>query len=414
MVTQGDKVMDELVTAPDAPPAQAPPPAPAPDRILFVDDDPNVLAAIRRNLRDQFSIATASDPSQALALLAKYGPFAVVVSDFKMPGMNGIELLSKIMTLWPETVRILLTGEADMRAAIAAVNQGQVFRFLTKPVLPTPLALTLRSAIDQHHLIQAERILLEKTLSGSLHVLTEILSFAHPLVFSRASRLRQIVNALVEELNIPNPWEFEVAAMLSQIGCITLPEELLQKAGSGETLSEADKTAYESHAETGARLLENIPRLETVVDIIRHQFTPVDPLPATEDLTHVERKLLGSHLLKTAMEVEASHDDQLSVPDVLARMHPAEKRGHAPRLQRALDEIRSAALKRKIQTVFFSELKVGMTLHADILDRNGALLLSHGNVISMPMLECLRRYRVSRGIHEPIEVVPESEPHSSA
>lgn len=379
--------------------------APSAERILFVDDDPNILAAMRRNLRDQFAIATASDPAQALDLLEKYGPFAVVVSDFKMPGMNGIELLARTMASWPDTVRILLTGEADMRAAIAAVNQGQVFRFLTKPCLPTPLSLTLKAAIEQHHLIGAERILLEKTLSESLHVLTEILSFAHPLAFSRATRLRQIVKALVEELSIPNAWELEVAAMLSQIGCVTLPEDLLRRSYSTEPMSEADRSLYESHAETGARLLANIPRLETVVHIVRNQFARVEPLPANEELGSIDRKLLGSHLLKTAMELEASQSEEASVPEVLARVHARDRRGRSPRLQKALDEIRSAALQQPFKTVYFSELKIGMTLHADVQDRSGALLLSRGNVLSPTTLECLRRYRESRGIREPVEVV---------
>jgi response regulator RpfG family c-di-GMP phosphodiesterase len=384
-----------------------------PDRVLFVDDDANLLEGMKRNLGEQFSIVTAASPDQALAQLEKHGPFAVIVSDFKMPGMNGIELLSKAMAAWPDTVRILLTGEADTRAAVAAVNQGRVYRFLIKPCLVTPLRRTLKAAIEQHNLIQTERVLLEKTLSGSLHVLTEILSFAHPLAFSRASRIRQIVKALVEELKIPDPWEFEVAAMLSHIGCITLPEKVLQKVCSGEALAEEDKVIYESHPETGAQLLQNIPRLETAVHIIRHQFDRLEPLPLAEDLSTVDRKLLGSHLLRTAMELEASQSEHLPLPAILAGMQSADRR-HSPRLQKVLAGIRSAALNVEIRTVYFPELTVGMKLHSDVLDRSGALLLSRGNEISAPVLECLRRFRDSRGVIEPLEIVPASAEHRPA
>jgi CheY-like chemotaxis protein len=378
------------------------------DRILFVDDDPNILAAMRRNLKEQFCIATAGGPNEALALMEKHGPFAVIVSDFKMPVMNGIELLSKTMVRWPDTVRILLTGEADISAGIGAVNQGRVFRFLTKPCLPTPLSLTLKAAIEQHHLIQAERILLEETLRGSFQVLAEVLSFADPAAFSRASRLRLIVKALIEELKVSNGWEFEIAAMLSHIGCITIPEEILQKVCSGEALSADEQTLYASHAETGARLLENIPRLETVVHIIRHQLDPLQPLPSTADLGTVDRKLLGLHLLKTAIEIDGK-SAKPSLPATVAEPRPLEvEEGESPRLRRASHLIIGSLRRVGVVPVLFSDLKVGMTLVGGVRDRNGLVLLARGNVISASVLECLRRLREQRGIREPIEVTPES------
>ncbi len=374
-----------------------------PEKILFVDDDTNLLGAMARNLRDQFSLATAASPDQALALLEKYGPFAVIVSDFKMPGMNGIELLSKTMAAWPDTVRILLTGEADTFAAIAAVNQGQVYRFLTKPCLTTPLKATLKAAIEQHNLIQAERVLLEKTLIGSLHVLTEILSFAHPLVFSRASRMRQTVKALAEELKIANPWEFEVAAMLSQIGCITLPESLLQRVCAGDALAEADRAVYLSHPEAGARFLQNIPRLETVVHIIRRQFDQLEPLPPTADLSAMDRNLLGLHLLKTAMDAEAQRSEHSPLTGTITGEHSIVQRPSS-RFEKAMADIRSASPKGPSRIVCLSDLRVGMKLHSDILDSKGALLLSGGNEISAPLLQCLHRYSESRGVTEPFRI----------
>ena len=102
-------------------------------RVLFVDDEPNVLDSIRRQLRKSCEILTATSGVEALALLKDTGPVALVISDMRMPGMSGAELLAKIRDLYPDTVRMILSGQADLESTISAVNEGHVFRFLTKP-----------------------------------------------------------------------------------------------------------------------------------------------------------------------------------------------------------------------------------------------------------------------------------------
>src|SRR5579871_1029962 len=144
-----------------------------------------------------------------------------------MPEMDGVALLRDARKLSPDTVRVLFTGQPDMKHAIAAVNEGEIFRFITKPCPRVPMALLLKSAVQQYQLITAERVLLEQTLRGSIQALTEILSVTNPLAFGRASRLRQAMSALISALGIPVNWHLEVAAMLSQIGCVLLPATTL-------------------------------------------------------------------------------------------------------------------------------------------------------------------------------------------
>ena len=103
------------------------------DTILCVDDDPNILEAYRRQLRKEFRVETAIGPEEGCRKIESSGPYAVVVSDLQMPNMNGIQFLTKVREQSPDTVRMLLTGNADLNAAVEAVNQGQIFRFLTKP-----------------------------------------------------------------------------------------------------------------------------------------------------------------------------------------------------------------------------------------------------------------------------------------
>jgi DNA-binding NtrC family response regulator len=141
-----------------------------------VDDEPNVLAAFRRQLRTCFDIETAEGPELGLQTLRENGPFAVVLSDPRMPGMNGPQFLAAVKQLVPDTVRMMLTGQAGLNDAVAAANEGNIFRFLTKPCPQEVLFKALEAALEQYRQVMAERELLEKTLHGVNNVLTEILS----------------------------------------------------------------------------------------------------------------------------------------------------------------------------------------------------------------------------------------------
>ncbi len=373
-------------------------------KILFVDDNINLLSAIQRNLRKQFDITIASSPVQALKILQDEGPFGVLVSDLKMPGISGVDLLAKAAADWPHTVRILLTGEADTQAAIAAVNEGHVYRFLMKPFPLSALAQILTAALAQYNLLISEKVLLEKTLSGSIKVLTEVLCMTHPLAFSRANRIRNTVKQLLADTSLANSWEFEIAAMLSQIGCITLPKDLLQKLSDGSPLTADERTLYESYPVTGSRLLENIPRLEAVARMIEKQAEAIEPLAPGQRLEEADPVHLGSHLLKIAIELDLLTSGGLDTSAALAQM----QMGHhiyPPELLRSLAARESVELTMKSRAVKFKELVAGMVLKTDILAKNGSLLLAKGHTLTPTTLECLTGYFVSQGVQEPIGVL---------
>jgi FixJ family two-component response regulator len=132
------------------------------DRILFVDDEQGVLDGYERLLRKDFYVSVARSGLQGLATIEEHGPFAVVVSDMRMPYMNGAEFLSQVRQRWPDSVRMLLTGYTDLSAAIAAVNEGNIFRFLTKPCAKEVLTDALNIGIVQYHSITAEKDVVKK------------------------------------------------------------------------------------------------------------------------------------------------------------------------------------------------------------------------------------------------------------
>jgi DNA-binding NtrC family response regulator len=160
------------------------------ETILLVDDDARVISALQRSLYKSYQIEIAGAPQDALDAVRQNG-YAVIVSDLRMPGMDGVELLAKAKELSPDTVRILLTGQADLDSAIAAVNEGNVFRFLTKPCSHDQLCRALDDALEQHRLQVAEEQVLKETLTGTVAILVQVLSAIQPLAFGRASRIRR-------------------------------------------------------------------------------------------------------------------------------------------------------------------------------------------------------------------------------
>jgi serine phosphatase RsbU (regulator of sigma subunit) len=127
------------------------------DKVLLVDDDAMVLAGLKRQLRNQFNVDTALSGEDALKQVLENGPYAVIVSDFMMPGMNGIEFLSRVKKSNPDTVRMMLTGTADMPTAIRAVNEGSIFQFHPKPCPANTLCQAIQSAIGEYRKVTSDQ-----------------------------------------------------------------------------------------------------------------------------------------------------------------------------------------------------------------------------------------------------------------
>ena len=292
-----------------------------PEKILYVDDDPNILAAYQRILRREFHVETAQGGPEALELVTAGDPFAVVVADMRMPEMDGVQLLSKVKELSPDTVRMMLTGNADLQTAIDAVNEGCIFRFLTKPCPKEALVRSVQAAVQQYRLVIAERQLLEETLNGSITVLTDVLSLVNPTAFGRAARIRRYVKHIVKHLGLPHTWKFEVAAMLSQIGCVTLPPEALQKVFAGQELSADEEKMYASHPDIGGRLIVHIPRLEDIAHMITRQQKPCSWDKSSQDLRERETVLVGGQILKVALDFDRLVAHGAPGEEAIAQLH---------------------------------------------------------------------------------------------
>ena len=206
--------------------------------VLCVDDEPRVLEAIEQNLAFDYDIATATSGAEALAMIEARAGCAVVISDMRMPGMSGADLLARLCEVSPRTTRVLLTGQASLDAAIDAVNKGGIFRFLIKPCPIETLSAVIADGMEQHRLHNAERELIKGTLRGAIQMLIDVLGVTSPQAFSRAELVRESLVYAAQKLDIPLACERELAALLARLGWIAVPPEVLELYIAGKPLAD--------------------------------------------------------------------------------------------------------------------------------------------------------------------------------
>jgi response regulator RpfG family c-di-GMP phosphodiesterase len=360
-------------------------------KILFVDDEQALLDSFRNLLRRQFDVYTALGPEEGLRVIQGPERFAVVVSDLKMPGMDGIAFLGRVREISPDTVRMMLTGFADVDVATKAVNEGQVFRFLTKPCSGETMAKALASGLEQHRLVTAERELLRGTLRGAIQVLTEALSLANPEAYGRAHRIKTLVRRMAKAAGITVTWEMDLAAMLSHIGCMALPRTLLEKIAKGQELSEGERQLYQSHPAVGAGLIEHIPRLEHVAEMIGMQHDRHDAGVCSGD------RCLVARMLKLATDYDMLESRGLSPDDILSRLHE-DAGAYDPVLLAALESSAGVEADYVLRRVGIEDLEEGMVLEEGIVSEQGLLLLAKGTEVNQSslarMLQAARTFEV--------------------
>lgn len=385
------------------------------EKILFVDDDANLLASLERNLRRQFRLETALGAEAGLKKLAENGPYAVVVSDRQMPGMDGIQFLTLVRERAPDTVRLMLTGNIDLDRAVRVVNEGNIFRFLIKPCPVEVLSSVLEDALKHHRLVIAERQLLNQTLNGSVKLLTDILSVVDPKSFGRGQKLSAMITEIAETVPLPDLWEMQLAAMLSSVGQITLPPELLVKAHHDQPLSKSEEQLLLSVPAITARLLANVPRLEGVARITRYQAKCFDGSGLPADELRGEDLPAGARLLKILndfLPLEAKGLSHLEILDELA----ARRGWYDPRLLAALRACfgltaAQPGVMRVTMSLGAGDLAAGMILASDLVTKEGTLILSGGHLLNEMILERVRNFKTLYGIQEPIFVrVPQPAP----
>lgn len=357
------------------------------NKILCVDDEESILKGFQLNLRKDFDLHIASNGREGLEVFEREKGFALVLSDMRMPEMDGATMLGKIKELDHEVVTVLLTGHTDFESAISAVNEGNVFRMLSKPCPPETLIKVLGDGLDQHHLITSKRILLDQTLRGAVDALAQSLSTAKPLFFGRAQRIRRIANEIAMMLKIPQAWRIDVAAVFSQLAYISIPESVSEDVYHNRELTNEVKDMIKRLPDDTQKIIEKIPGLEEVGEILKkadvqHRFEEKDEAGIR----------LAASILRVALDFDyyeqQGHERSLIVQTLRSR-----KTEYDPLVTESLSQLLVVAQQTyRLEETSLKNLEVGMRLAQELRLDDGFLIASSGADVDRQLLKVIRNY----------------------
>jgi response regulator RpfG family c-di-GMP phosphodiesterase len=351
--------------------------------VLLVDDEPRVVESLALNLRKDYEVFTATSGAEALKRLREVADICVVVSDMRMPGMDGATLLKEVMHLNSGIGRILLTGEAGRDTAALAVNKGQILRFLTKPCSVPDLTDALAAGVAHFRLARAERAVLQETLVGCIHALVDLLAVSNPIAFGRTGRVQQIAMSFADSLGLEGYWQLDCAALLSQIGYIGLPEALVDKLCCGAPLTDAEAERSRDVPKVAMRLLDHIPRLEPVMQIIAATYWDDAALNRLGDGTIGT----GARILGIALEYDALTTSGRSRDEAVRLLRAHEARYGQQMLNKFCVYLGAAATEAEMRLMPLSDVQVDMILMQDLRTPSGTLLASRGYKVTAALQE---------------------------
>ena len=359
-------------------------------RVLCVDDEARVVEGLVPHLRKEYDVRTALSGAAGLQLLKEMGGAAVVLSDMRMPEMDGATFLHHVMHFYPDATRMLLTGEPGQDAAVAAVNKAQIFRFLKKPCPPAELKVAVEAGVMQYRMVTAERTVLKETLVGCINALVDVLAITNPVAFGRASRIKRLAMGFAEALGRQEFWQLEAAAMFSQLGYLSLPIELVEKLYCGEFLSPEEKILASGAPEVATRLLQNIPRLEPITEILA---------ALNESDAHLAQ--LGDGAIGVGARILALVTDYSSLLTRGQTMSAAiqKLRGRSSRYGQELFEqfvqhvaANAESAQSDTQEVPLRSVQPGMIIMQDVRTAMGTLLVPQGFEVTSVFLERIRHF----------------------
>ncbi|HCS39799.1 MAG TPA: hypothetical protein DIW44_09480 [Anaerolineaceae bacterium] len=384
--------------------------------IFLVDDEPNVLSALTRALNSfQYNdIITASDGIEAIELLKTTPNVALIISDYRMPGLDGISFLLEAQEICPDATRMILSGVADLEMATNAINLGQIYRLLLKPCPPENFIASVKAGIRQYELVTSERDLLQNTLKGSIKILTDLLAAINPDSFSQSTRISALTRKFATALGLNNAWELELAGALCRIGCVTVPPEVLEAWMKGRILDDNQRHMIDSVGKIGHHLLRNIPRLEKIAEGILYQTTPFQPVGqvSANTLKGTDIPLIG-RILKIVID----YDRFLSIdPKPKAALNRLANQANEYDLDllKSFKEIifteneieGTTALKKEsaLSEVSIDDVKNGMVIMGNVFDKKGRLLIGSGTLVTDIIKLRLANYNNIYGLDQPLLV----------
>lgn len=422
-----------------------PAPAAPPARILCVDDEPSILSALKRVFRPQgYTMFTATSGKEALALLENE-PVDLIISDMRMPEMDGAQLLEKVFIGWPDTKRILLTGYADATATIAAINRGKIWRYVAKPWNDDEIILTVQQALAHRQLMHENARLtqltqqqneelkvlnagLEEKVAQRTAQLAEALKsletahgqlrqsfLATVQLFSglvelrggklagHSRRVADNARRLAEQMGLSDADQQDVflAALLHDIGKLGLPDNLLNSPFNA--LTAQGKNEVMRHPIKGQQVLMAVEQLATAAKIIRHHHECLDGSGYPDRLVGLEIPL-GARILCVANDYDALQIGALTLQahtpiDALQYIQKERGRRYDPEVVTAFIAMLTEGDARHAKELVLpvAQLKAGMVLTRDLVHKDGYTLLPRGRALNTDVIGRLAALEQAEG-----------------
>ncbi|GAB5496094.1 MAG: response regulator [Phycisphaerales bacterium] len=379
-------------------------------KVLMVDDEPNILSGYKRSLGRKYNLVTAVGGEEGLNAIKEQGPFAVVITDMRMPGMDGLAFLRAAQAENKRGVYAMLTGNADQQTAINAINEGQIFRFLNKPCPGEQLDQTIQACMRQYELMQAEHIMLRDTVAGSIKLLTQTVSLSDPRIAQINEAVRLDSMRIAQQLQLPSDWRMSIAASLCLIGSAI--------ADSGGSLGSLPDDALERHAKIGANLIRHIPKLGEVAQIIEHQ-RETGPMPESLDMSDLlshgdssPRITVCSRILRIAVDFRraclACDNNKAAALEHMKANNPE----YDNRLLEAYEIIAQEQdpeselhIVYEPQPMPIPKLEPGMSVTEDVVTKDGKMLLVKGSTLTAVVIERLKELNITKLCSKEVSVL---------
>jgi response regulator RpfG family c-di-GMP phosphodiesterase len=362
-------------------------------------------------LKDWYTVETARNAEEALLRVRADEPFSVIVADVFMPGMSGIEFLAQCAKLSPETVRIAVTGDPGRNTVVDSVNEGNVFRFVSKPVRIETLIAIIEAAVERYESLQMERELMETTVRTSVNLLLEVLATVDPPSFELSQRVRGSVRHFVRHLKLPNAWELELAASLARIGTVAIPADVMRKVAREMPLASREAELVGQVPQLGWQLLKQIPRMGRVAEAIRYQAKNFDGTGSPADDIGGARIPLGARILRIFVDRALLEIDGVAQREAYRAMAARTGKYDAELLEASFecfpDYILSGlSAEKEVRLVSAEQLQPDQTLATEIRTNDKLLLVATGTRLTPVIVQRIRTHVALGTVIGPFGVQP--------
>jgi response regulator RpfG family c-di-GMP phosphodiesterase len=393
------------------------------NKILYVDDEENLLSSFRSLMRNEDAQVTIlNDSTKIDAVLEHDGPFAAVMSDQRMPGLDGVGVLERVRRASPDCVRILVTGNSDHHDTTRAVNIGGISHHVSKPWNESDLKNLLRGSVEKYNLIgnnahlasvitaqnKELRLLLDGTVTQVVKMLSELIGSTSPRGAEQTERLKKFGGAiltLLPPIDEHEHWNIMRSFELFNLGLTMLPV-WVHGAIANDGLDAVDRIpAARSHHLLAARMLNDIPRLDGIAEILRLAYKNYDGTgQPVSDVATGKSIPLGSRILHILLDMEKRSTQNFKERDVLRAMLQAPNIYDVEILRLMLGHAQPKQTSHADRSLRVADLREGMLLLQDVGSRSGHILLNANTSLTELGIKMIIEWHAGDPVEEPIRV----------